>query len=90
MRRFVLTTAAGLALTPLLGWAAAGEPNPAPAKPAKSILPTLPAKPATCGSHGTSVEFLDTPSDAAAKAKKEQKLVFVLHVSGNFEDPRFT
>jgi hypothetical protein len=44
----------------------------------------------TCGNHGTSVEFLDTPSEAARKALKEQKLVFVLHVSGNFEDPRFT
>ena len=29
-------------------------------------------------------------AEAAARAKKEQKLVFVLHVSGNFEDPRFT
>jgi hypothetical protein len=44
----------------------------------------------TCGNHGTSVEFVDTPSQAARQAKKEQKLVFVLHVSGNFEDPRFT
>jgi hypothetical protein len=45
---------------------------------------------ATCGSFGTAVEFVDTPSAAAQQAKKEQKLVFVLHVSGNFEDPRFT
>lgn len=45
---------------------------------------------ATCGNHGTAVEFLDTPSEAARKALKEEKLVFVLHVSGNFEDPRFT
>jgi hypothetical protein len=44
----------------------------------------------TCGSHGTRVEFVDTPSRAARIAKQEQKLVFVLHVSGNFEDPRFT
>jgi hypothetical protein len=44
----------------------------------------------SCGNHGTSVEFLDTPSEAARKAIKEEKLVFVLHVSGNFEDPRFT
>jgi predicted outer membrane protein len=43
-----------------------------------------------CGNHGTSVEFLDTPAEAAKQAKKESKLVFVLHVSGNFEDPRFT
>jgi hypothetical protein len=40
--------------------------------------------------HGTSITFEDTPSAAARKAKKEQKLVFVLHVSGHFEDPRFT
>ena len=45
---------------------------------------------ASCGNHGTSVQFLDTPSEAARKAVKEEKLVFVLHVSGNFEDPRFT
>ena len=40
--------------------------------------------------HGTAVEFVDTPGTAAARAKKEQKLVFVLHVSGHFEDPQFT
>lgn len=43
-----------------------------------------------CSGHGTNVEFYDTPSEAAVHAKKEQKLVFVLHVSGNFEEPRFT
>jgi hypothetical protein len=40
--------------------------------------------------HGTTINFVDTPSEAARKAKKEEKLVFVLHVSGHFEDPRFT
>lgn len=45
-------------------------------------------KPDTC--FGTTIDFVDTPKEAAAKAKKEEKLVFVLHVSGNFEDPRFT
>lgn len=44
----------------------------------------------TCGKYGTSVEFVATPSDAARQALKEQKLVFVLHVSGLFEDPKFT
>jgi hypothetical protein len=43
-----------------------------------------------CETHGTSVEFVATPSEAAALAKKQEKLVFVLHVSGLFEDPRFT
>lgn len=42
------------------------------------------------GACGTTVEFVDSPKEAAALAKKEQKLVFILHVSGNFEDPRFT
>jgi len=45
---------------------------------------------ATCGSHGTSIEFVETPKEAADQAKKAEKLVFVLHVSGDFEDPRFT
>lgn len=45
---------------------------------------------ATCGSYGTSVEFHSTPSEAAKKALKEEKLVMVLHVSGHFEDPRYT
>lgn len=42
------------------------------------------------GCHGTSIDFVGTPSEAAKEAKKQEKLVFVLHVSGNFEDPRFT
>jgi hypothetical protein len=44
----------------------------------------------SCSNHGTTIDFLDTPKEAATQAKKEKKLVFVLHVSGNFEDPRFT
>jgi len=45
-----------------------------------------------CGkqSYGTSVVWSGSPSDAADKAKKEEKLVFVLHVTGYFEDPKFT
>jgi hypothetical protein len=49
----------------------------------------------TCGKcgnkqYGTSVVWSGTPSEAAAKAKADEKLVFVLHVSGHFEDPKFT
>jgi hypothetical protein len=55
----------------------------APAEAAKADKPA-------CGSHGTTIDFVDTPNDAATQAKKEEKLVFVLHVSGYFEDPRFT
>jgi hypothetical protein len=94
MRRLLLGTAAGLLLTPLVGLALArgsdlrGSPATGPAKGA----PPAPAKDKgeTCGAFGTSVDFVDTPSEAARQAKKEEKLVFVLHVSGNFEDPRFT
>jgi hypothetical protein len=40
--------------------------------------------------HGTAVEFVSTPVEAAKLAAKEKKLVLVLHVSGHFEDPDFT
>ena len=66
---------AAVAVAGLGGWGHAA----APAAPA-----------ATCGNHGTSVAFVNTPREAAARAKAEQKLVFVLHVSGHFEDPQFT
>jgi hypothetical protein len=43
----------------------------------------------TCG-YGTKLDFVDNPKQAATIAKKEQKLVMVLHVSGHFEDPGLT
>jgi hypothetical protein len=43
-----------------------------------------------CAGHGTTVDFYSTPTVAAKAAKVEEKLVFVLHVSGHFEDPTFT
>jgi len=39
---------------------------------------------------GTSVNFLRSPAEAAREARKEDKLLFVLHIAGNFEDDRFT
>ena len=95
MRR-LLFRVAGLCLAPLVGLAvaAASELDSKPAVPGPAVRPVKPIVPekggATCSAHGTRVEFFDTPSEAAKVAKKEQKLVFVLHVSGNFEDPRFT
>ena len=50
--------------------------------PAKSEAP--------CGEYGTAVHFEDTPADAAKEARKAEKLVLVLHVSGHFENPEFT
>src|SRR5262249_13789601 len=40
--------------------------------------------------HGTNVHFLSTPAEAARKARENNKLTFLLHISGNFEDTDFT
>jgi hypothetical protein len=37
-----------------------------------------------------SVEFAKDPMEAARLAREEHKLMFVLHVSGNFEESKFT
>ena len=60
-----------------------------------AAVPARAAADESCGkcgnqSYGTSVEWSGSPSEAAAKAKAAEKLVFVLHVSGLFEDPKFT
>jgi hypothetical protein len=84
MHRLLFTAVAGLALAPLAGAAKGAPPTPPPSE----IVP--PKTGESCGSYGTQIEFTDSPSEAAKKAKKEGKLVFILHVSGHFEDPRFT
>jgi len=63
------------------------KPDRLPNKPSTELK--LTDKP-TCGSHGTTIDFVDSPREASKLAKKAGKLVFVLHVSGHFEDPRFT
>ena len=42
------------------------------------------------GTFGTAVEWVNSVPDAARKAQMEQKLVFVLHVSGMFENAGYT
>jgi hypothetical protein len=42
------------------------------------------------GCYGTTIDFVDSPKEAAALARKQEKLVLVLHVSGHFEQPEFT
>ena len=44
----------------------------------------------TCGEYGTAVHFADSPVAARRQALEEEKLVFVLHVSGNFEVSEYT
>jgi hypothetical protein len=95
-----LVALAGLGLargSELQGGSASG-PKVLPVTPVKvvpvvtpvKVVPVKKEKESGCGSHGTRIDFVDTPRDAAKIAKKEGKLVFVLHVSGHFEDPRFT
>jgi hypothetical protein len=43
-----------------------------------------------CQTYDTQVPFLSSPADAAQQALKEHKLLFLLHLSGNFEDAKFT
>jgi hypothetical protein len=46
--------------------------------------------PAPCGDYGTKITFVKNPVEAFQQAKKEKKLVFMIHLSGNFEDEGFT
>ena len=60
--------------------------------PAANQPPAIaPQEPATCVADlGTSIHFVADPPEAFKQAKKENKLVFMLHLSGNFEDKCFT
>jgi hypothetical protein len=60
-----------------------------PATPVEPAPLPSPAAPA-CETFGTRVQFVSNPTDAARMARQENKLMFVLHISGNFEDARFT
>jgi hypothetical protein len=42
------------------------------------------------GRYGTAVAFVDNPADAGGQALKDKKLLFMLHVAGDFEEAKFT
>ena len=88
MRGMLWLAAAGLA--PAL-WLMNTPGSALKGEPARAAAPAKPAdKDDESSCHGTALHFVATPSEAAQQAKKEQKLVFVLHVSGHFEDPSLT
>jgi len=91
VRKFLLCLAAGGLLGLLAPHGLAGGKSGLP-QPGKTGLKKLvePADGESCGKYGTSVQFVESPSQAAKQAEKEEKLVLVLHVSGNFETPDFT
>ena len=62
---------------------------------ASALLAILAARQAaaqegTSGAFGTALEWEASAEDAAARAKKDGKLVLLLHISGHFEDPGLT
>jgi hypothetical protein len=72
--------------------ASAPPPNPpevveAPPPNRTEVAVVLPPG---CQRYRTAVNFYDSPAEARKKALEDDKLVFVLHVAGNFEEPGFT
>src|SRR5262249_121233 len=63
------------------------EQKPVPPPPPKPVVVKPPRKTET---FETSVAFACNPSAAARQAREQQKLLLVLHVSGDFEESRFT
>jgi hypothetical protein len=60
------------------------------ANPFVKFSARAPAGTPGCQQCGTAVDFYDSPAIANKNALKDNKLVFVLHVAGNFEEPGFT
>ncbi len=59
--------------------------------PDPSEVSVIQRRPQTaCEKFGTQIVFLSNPPDAFKKARDENKLVFFVHLSGNFEDKEFT
>ena len=67
-------------------------PEPIAPPPETRMAAVAAAEPdgAVCRKFGTSVDFDPNPTHAAKRAAETEKLLLVLHVSGNFEDSGFT
>ncbi len=86
------------ALSP--GAVAAAAPFVLPEKPWFALADLTLAEPESCSgaarvcsanrSLDTALTWAKSPAEAADKASRDGKLVFLIHVSGNFEDPGFT
>jgi hypothetical protein len=68
-----------------------GEPNrPETPVPGSAVQYPTTQSCSARATHGTNVNFLSTPAEAARKARENNKLTILLHISGNFEEPGFT
>jgi hypothetical protein len=63
---------------------------PAPPTGLPDLLPVRPAQAPARGHFGTAVDFVDDPTEAARQALRDRKLLFVIHVAGDFKDSKFT
>jgi hypothetical protein len=75
----------------------APPPLPAPQPPPRqepieepNRVQKQPPAPPPGETYGTQVRFLNNPETAADLARHDRKLLFVVHISGNFEDSCFT
>jgi hypothetical protein len=65
--------------------------DPVAAAPAEFTLPPSEVMPADrCKTFDTKVRFHAGLPEAAEEAKQSKKMLLVLHISGNFDDPGFT
>ena len=65
-------------------------PPPLPPPPREPEPAAEGAAPANGETYGTNVVFMNNPAAAAESARRDDKLLFVMHISGNFEDSCFT
>jgi hypothetical protein len=80
--------------------APASTPFILPERPRFAVADLVLDEPAACGdinrvcavdrSLNTALTWAKSPAEAAEAARKDGKLVFLIHVSGNFENPGFT
>ncbi|HWG45922.1 MAG TPA: hypothetical protein VN688_24385 [Gemmataceae bacterium] len=65
-------------------------PPPPQQQQAKEPDRSTPSSPSAGETYGTQVLFLNNPVAAAERARREKKMLFVMHISGNFEESCFT
>lgn len=61
-----------------------------PPAPVETVAATTIERGPARNAHGTSLAFAANPTEAGQLALKNKKMVFLLHLSGNFEDDCFT
>ena len=61
-----------------------------PAAAKADVVPALQPAAVCAANLGPNIQFVKDPPEAFLQARKEKKLVFFMHLAGNFEDEKFT